>query len=359
MPVIPSWKPLVRVVRVVDIQPIDNADSIELATVLGYQCCISRRDGFAVGDLVLYCGIDAVLETNPDTAFLDGQRIRIRKMRGVVSEGLIAPLRWVVRYGVEGVSALKEGDDMTERMRVQQWIADEEKVSHAPAGERTSGLLGTTIPKTNQTRIQENPRALRDAQAADETIITLKMDGSSATYAWVNGEFRVFSRNLDITLLTSDKSFAAYHRASAGLAERMAALGREIAVQGELCDPSINGGRTGVVSLQFLVFHVFSVTESQYLPWREVEETARALGLQTVPVLHRGKGLPACAGNTIPALLAWVDTLHYASGLPAEGVVLLSEGGQHRRQSYKAMAPRYLLMIGGGRQRSLKTDTQC
>jgi hypothetical protein len=137
----PGNRVLARVVRIDALEPIDGADKIQLATVLGFQCVVSMD--WKVGDLALYFGLGSVLEENEDTAFLKGKRIGIRKIRGAVSEGLVAALDWVKHYGLD-TAGLVEGQDLTQVMRVRKHtpgragVSLRRRVRTGPAGHRVS-----------------------------------------------------------------------------------------------------------------------------------------------------------------------------------------------------------------------------
>jgi RNA ligase (TIGR02306 family) len=67
-----------------------NADNLGLVNINGYSCVV-RLDEFAVGDKAIYLSPDTVVDTKlPSFTFLDGhERIRVRKFRGLVSQGLL------------------------------------------------------------------------------------------------------------------------------------------------------------------------------------------------------------------------------------------------------------------------------
>lgn len=51
---------LAQIVRVLEINPIKDADRIELASVLGWKVII-KKDEFKVGDLAIYYSINSIL----------------------------------------------------------------------------------------------------------------------------------------------------------------------------------------------------------------------------------------------------------------------------------------------------------
>lgn len=91
---------LAHVEKIIDIQPIPNADKIEVATVLGWKVVI-KKDEFKVGDKCIYVEIDSVLPEIEDFEFLRTKKFRIKsqKIRGQLSQGLILPIEILNNFG--------------------------------------------------------------------------------------------------------------------------------------------------------------------------------------------------------------------------------------------------------------------
>ncbi len=79
---------LASVRAIAGIEPIEDADSIELVRIDGWQC-VAKKGEFKLGDLCIYFEIDSILPKASWSAFLgDRLRIKTRKMRGALSQGL-------------------------------------------------------------------------------------------------------------------------------------------------------------------------------------------------------------------------------------------------------------------------------
>jgi len=86
---------LVSIQKIKSIEPIDGADKIEKATVLGWSCVV-RKGEFKEGDLCVYFEIDSVLPRESWSDFLfkgndkkkSNFRLKTIKLRGQVSQGL-------------------------------------------------------------------------------------------------------------------------------------------------------------------------------------------------------------------------------------------------------------------------------
>src|SRR6266567_1907665 len=84
-PCMPS--PLViPVATISQIKPHSNADSLEIAEVLGWQCVV-QKDRYHAGDKVIYIAPDALLDKELSdawgvTPYLDRGRVRSVRLRG-------------------------------------------------------------------------------------------------------------------------------------------------------------------------------------------------------------------------------------------------------------------------------------
>ena len=105
-----------------EIKPIEGADKIVLAVVGGWNCVI-QKDAYKVGDLVVVATTDAVIPIELSdkmevTSYLrKGQRVRTVKLRGVYSECLIIPTKFIPGIG----EIYYDGMDMMELMGISKW----------------------------------------------------------------------------------------------------------------------------------------------------------------------------------------------------------------------------------------------
>jgi RNA ligase (TIGR02306 family) len=71
---------LATIQKIKALEPIQNADAIEKATVLGWQL-VTKKGEFNVGDWCVYCEIDSLLPDKPAFEFLKPRGMRIRTVR--------------------------------------------------------------------------------------------------------------------------------------------------------------------------------------------------------------------------------------------------------------------------------------
>jgi RNA ligase (TIGR02306 family) len=68
---------LASIQRIKALEPIEGADAIMKATVLGWQLVV-KKDEFKVGELCVYCEIDCIMPDKPAFEFLKSRGIRVR-----------------------------------------------------------------------------------------------------------------------------------------------------------------------------------------------------------------------------------------------------------------------------------------
>lgn len=322
---------LATVRQISDLRPIPNADLIELAIIDGWQAVVKKGE-YNIGDKVVYCEIDSFLPVKPEYEFLrsscyrkladgtEGFRIRTMKLKGELSQGLVLPL---------ADTTWQLDQDVTELLNITLYSPLAGKLS---IGGDIKGLFPSFIPKTDEERIQNLTRKLQEFQTRTWTI-TEKLDGTSFTAYNFNGEFGVCSRNYELYETDSN----VYWQAVKTLKLRDLLYGFNIAIQGELLAPGIQGNKYGVQQPTLYVFNVYSITKQQYFTQEKAQEFCKLLGLNFVPVLASNVTLP----SSLEDILISADGISRLNKVQREGVVFVSN--ENPRISFKAISNRYLL----------------
>lgn len=363
-------------IRVVDaIEPIENADKIELATVGGWKVVV-KKDEFTVGALAVYFEIDSFLPDEPVFAFLkskrtfdghEGYRLRTVKLRGQVSQGLLLP---VTDFPQFNDVALNEGDDVSDYLNVVKW---ERPLPNQWAG-KAKGNFPSFIRKTDEERIQNI--SLKDLEAWQNLwfVETVKIDGSSMTvYAkkdfittyYDDGSVKdadveyaktgVCSRNLDLIETEGNHFWEAARRYK--IIERLTKLlsdeGRSLAIQGEIFGEGIQKNPWKVTGTDFRVFSIWDIDQQIYLGFDEVMSLITLLNsyfpqdpeLQTVQILrvfHLHD-----LGKTRQDFLERADYVNGLGTVPIEGLVYKTNDVRPEGAiSFKAISNKYLLAEG-------------
>jgi RNA ligase (TIGR02306 family) len=328
---------LASIRRISDIQPIEGADMIELAIVDGWKVVVAKNVGHRINDLVVYCEIDSFLPIREEFEFLrkssykkmgdqEGFRLRTVKLRGQVSQGLILPMSVFALYP----SNPTEGDDVTEALGIVKY---EPPIPAELAG-KVKGLFPSFIRKTDEERIQ-NLASEYEEMKKHTYYVTEKLDGSSATFYYNNGEFGVCSRNLEL-LETEGNTFWKVAR-ELDLENKMKEYGMNISFQGELIGEGIQGNPYKIKGQTVRFFNLFDIDLQVYHSLSVFKETMKVLGLGTVPVLDTHFKLP----DTIDELLQMADNKSELNpNFDREGIVVRN---LDRTISFKVISNKFLL----------------
>lgn len=315
-----------------------NADKLELATVDGWTCVV-KKDEFCVGQSVVYFEIDSWLPTAVAPFLtkpgkhaktfegIEGERLRTVRLRGELSQGLVLPLSILPDSFTDTAALCNKlltecvGMDVTETLGIKKW----EKPLNPQLAGLARGNFPTFIPKTDQGRIQNIFHKLTDEQKTDIYEVTLKLDGSSATYFVNEGSTGVCSRNLELKTDegNEENSFVKKYY-ELDLAAKLTAFnlrtGRNIALQGELWGSGINGNWEGRNDHRFSLFDVYDIDQKKYWSAMGRSFLANDLGIDHVPRLD---AITLERFKTVDDFLAYADR-ESVYNVVAEGVVFKS-----------------------------------
>jgi len=324
------------------IEPIEGADSIELANVLGWQVVV-KKGQFKPGDLCVYCEIDSKLPEKPEFEFLRSKKYRIKtvRLKGCLSQGIC--------FGLEilpGDIVPEEGLDVTETLEVEKYSAFRERMSGGPnrVKQIPTDIVGdfpSYVPKTDEQRIQSAPKLL-DELRGRPYYITEKVDGTSCTISYKQGEGLVCSRKWAKKDGPKSHFWQAAKRYS--VLEKLAECACDYAIQGEVAGPGIQKNRLNLPAVDLFVFNVYCIDTGRYLNFKEFVEFCERMELQTVKVVEIGDSFE----YDLPTLLDKAEGL-YESGKQREGIVVrpqieaISQCLKGGRLSFKVVNNKYLL----------------
>ena len=321
---------LVSVRQISRLQPLEDSAFL-LAHVDGWTCAMKQGTA-KVGDYILFFEIDSFLPVE-DHRFLSlgrsnasngnlilwngryGFHVKSTKQQGtVVSQGLIMPLN-IFPEIAKVVAELKEANDTEDALQKLMGIPFENHLKVLKWEQGTAAVkvtkkddsLGkppTFFPKTDINRVQNCPNLFTKKYKDAVFQESVKLDGSAATIyfvcrdtAWYEslpaldgradmpqGRFGVCSRKLDLP----DKPDCPFWKTALHyrLPQKLSALGKNLAISGELCGASIGQNREGFATGKhdFFVYRIFDIDAHAVLGPRETEQRAKQLGLKHVPV---------------------------------------------------------------------------
>jgi RNA ligase (TIGR02306 family) len=337
---------LASIRKIDSIEPIDNADAIEVATLGGWKVVVKKAE-FQAGDLAVYCEVDSWIphELAPFLSKgkeprvyegVKGERLRTIRLRGQLSQGLLLPIN-VLAVKTNSGNYLGdwdqfEGYDVSERLGIIKWEAPEP----AQLAGNARGNFPSAVRKTDQERVQ-NIQSKEFEDFCNLTWeVTEKLHGSSCTfYMDAEDEFHVCSRNLD---LKRDENNAFWKIAiKYEIEEKIRRAGlRNIAFQGELIGEGINGNQYQT-TLDFYVFDIFETEHQSYCPSNIRQIICENLKLKHCPVLTN---YTFKDNESIQSLLELAAGKSKLNGSDREGLVFKDTTGKH---SFKVISNSWLL----------------
>lgn len=350
---------LATIQKVVSISPIEGADRLEMARVLGWQLVVKKGE-FSVGDLGVYFEVDSVIPDNVliyaglwdeekgkgKLAGSKGNRLKTIKLRGQISQGLLLPLS---DFTVEDV---EEGKDLTEELGVEKY--------EPPIPVQLQGVMKGNFPsfliRTDAHRLQNYPSLIQEMYGR-ECYITIKIDGTSCTFynrfnrespynTWgtSHNDFGVCSRNVDLKESEGNLYWQMSHKYD------MVNILKDhnLAVQGEVYGPSIQKNRMGAKDIGLKVFDVFDIHSYKYFNFNDLLYFCNTYNLPMVDVIYTGE----FKWDNVYDLIDFASKqLYVENGDIAEGIIIRPTEESYSevlsgRLSFKVISPEYLARYG-------------
>lgn len=367
---------LASVQSVLEVNPIENADAIEVATIQGWRVVVNKGE-FKAGDLVVYIEVDSLLPDIPEFEFMRARKFRVRtiKLRGQVSQGICFPLTILpernkgykegeVVSDLIGVTKYDPEGEKEARLLEQKQLQEKNKIKKhfmkykwyrklfLGLGKKKNGFP-KFIKKTDETRIQKLNK-LFNIEKDNKTIFSYseKLDGQSGTYYLlkkpksifkkIQYEFGVCSRNLH--LLNPDNSSYWTIAKNLNIKDKMMnILDNEslIVIQGEIIGEGIQGNTYKVKGYDFYVFNI--IIDNRKLSNEEIVKVCGEVGLNVVPIIGKIE--------LLPSIKHMVD---FAKGKSVLNKNSIREGLVFRNNekdvSFKVISEEYLLKIDAKRK---------
>jgi hypothetical protein len=196
---------LAHIEIVESLSPIKDADKIEVAKILGWECVVKKGE-FKVGDKIIYVEIDSVMPEEPQYEFLRDKKFRIRtiKLRGQVSQGLVLP---IISENFD-LSNFPIGSDVTELLGITKYLSPSEQSEFQKQEERIKFEKNKLkkfmmryswfrkiflsrkqkqgfpywVSKTDEERVQNIPQRILDLYKDEFVYVTEKIDYQSVTF---------------------------------------------------------------------------------------------------------------------------------------------------------------------------------
>lgn len=301
-----------------DIYPHSNADTLELAKVLNYQCVV-KKDSYAIGEKIIFIQPDTVL---PESEWSEiyrkdsSKRVKAKRLRGEWSFGIVETLS-LLPAGIFPDN-YEIGQDVSETLGIIKYEPP------APTDLRIKGNLPFGIPKTDEDRYQNINLREYYGKKVD---VTLKVDGQNASYYYKDGEYGVLTRSLE--LKTGYQNNYTDHIQRYNIFEKLKQYCTKYAInlvlRGESYGLGIQKSKNNPYSKLpngWLCFSVYLIDEMRYTNPGEKHyfvNVCQELDLPYVPMIGTNVTLT-------PELIDYYDNTDLHQGQLFEGVVIKGEG---------------------------------
>ena len=388
-----SERKLAHIEVIKNLRPIEGADRIEVAEVLGWECVVKKGE-FKVGDLIVYVEVDSIMPEKPEFEFLRDRKFRVRtiKLRKQISQGLVLPLSTLGPS--EAIDRIDENDiglDVTELLGITKYlspseIAEQEVIERRIRNDKNklrkfmmryswfrklflsrkkkSGFP-YWVSKTDEERIQNMPQVLEQFKDK-EVYVTEKIDYQSATFTGkmvprFSGklgelisikkyQFVICSRNMT----TNDKNSLYWQIAKKYNIEQILKENPTLTIQGEQGDTKVQGNKYGIKEPAMWVFNIIDHEKNYHYNYFEMEKFCKKYNLQIVPILgvkiesspFDGLNFTPCLrhlGSTVQELVEFSKGKSVVADIPREGIVVRCIENGQKLLSFKVINPDFLL----------------
>lgn len=249
--------------------------------------CVGKRTDFQVGDLCVYVEVSTVLPEHEVFSFMEkvGHKVKTAKIWGQLSQGLPLPLSILNVFDENlNLNYLQEGDDVSDVIGVKRL----EDLFPVKLGGEQAGLFPThLLPKTDEDRIQSNPKLLKDI-FGKKVVATYKMDGTSCSVLnSPEGGLLVCSRNFAMK-----EGENVYWRVTkqVGLDKILAKPEfAHLQFQGEIVGAGIQGNPLNLSGHDMYIFNIIDSRTQKPFGIFGIEKFCNENGLKFAPVFEEWK----------------------------------------------------------------------
>ncbi len=271
---------IIPVATIEKLMPHNNADSLELAQILGWQLVV-RKGEYEVGSKIVYFPIDTVLPRELSdrfgvTNYLSKGRIRCAKLRGEPSFGL---------------AVKPENDEWQVGQDVAEYYAALGVKKYEPPVRVTAGDAESEHPifvkYTNIENMRNFPNMFKDGEMV---VITEKIHGSNSRVGIIEDELMAGSHSLRRRRPENDmfESNLYWYPLSLppvrSLLENLATKHKQVILFGEIYGSKIQSLDYGHKdTMGYLAFDI--LVDGHYLDWPDFADLCAQYNIDTVPVV--------------------------------------------------------------------------
>jgi RNA ligase (TIGR02306 family) len=314
-----------------------NADTLELATVLGFQCIVPLNK-YKTNEKIIYIRPDSVLPKDQTWAapFLKyaPTRVKAMKLRGEWSEGIVLGFDALAQ-----VSDYEVGTDISQQLNVTHYEVPESGEGASPG---TRAQLPHQIPKTDEDRWEAIKSKIPYGSKAD---VTLKVDGQSwsAYYHLATKEFGVLGRKLAYDPEVANNDYTAHvkrYDIKTKLSEYCEQNQVSLCIRGESYGTGIqklSHNPHSKLPKGLFLFSTYLIDKHCYADKDSPHyfvKLAKELGIPHVPIVEEDVLLTA-------ELVSKYSKMENLNNQPFEGVVINTKDSNNQYFSFKVINKNY------------------
>lgn len=283
------------------INPIPDADSIEVASILSWNVVV-RKGEFKVGDKIVYFEIDSFLPDSERYSFVgkkrinpitlntanevSGYRLATAVLRKQVSQGLalkfneLDPTFASVTQEklIDMLSEMPVGSDVTELLGVTKF--DRPEISHE-LGQLVGTFPSQFISQTDEERIQTEPDSYNKIKG-QPYYISSKVDGTSITTIWNESELICATRNNTLAKYNEIEKMLA----ARGVISKLEKFNGNVSFQSELYGNGIQKNPLGIQDKRLATFTISK--DNKILGLESMLDVVGELGLEIPEIVEIG-----------------------------------------------------------------------
>ena len=319
---------LASVQKIESIEPIEGADRIVKAQVLGWNVVV-RKGEFEPGDLCVYFEIDSMLPDTQPFHFLFEKvetkkelwRLRTAKLKSIISQGLALPIS--AFPPIDHLDMIEHpdpvGTDVTDLLGIVKY----EPPNIGKTGGDVKGSFPAFLQKTDETRIQSCFHRVKDEAWDAPVYVTTKFHGTSFTayYDNIKQELVVCSRN---NIMKDGENCYWKVAYKYDLADRL--KHSNVAIQGEVIGPGLLGNALGLTELKLVLFNTINLSTFNHSPYTEFQTSLKVF-FDGVPNVFDYAWYETTFDKSIDEWLELARGLYPGTNNNREGIVIRTTEG--------------------------------
>lgn len=307
--------------------PNEDVEKLEVGKILEWPVVIPKGQ-YKESELVVFITIDSIVpESNPYFEFMRKQKFRIwnARFKGAPSSGLVCPLS-ILPIGktiaiddgngnaIQTQSQWEENDDVTLELNITKF---EKPIDMSVRGDAAGNFPTSLISISDEDNMLSNAKSLLELEDK-EIYITQKVDGSSTTFIFNEGEFKACSRRFE---LKEGSGFPWAAATKYDIKNKLTALGRNLAIQAESIGPKLNGNTLDLNEIEIRVFRIKNLNTRTILGYHDLKYLCEKLELPMVSIIELRQFNKDI--HTVEYFRKLADSQVWpTNGKPGEGVVV-------------------------------------